>query len=1476
MKHRTLKILRLGLVAALAISPLTKSSAQTNIPSARLAIVSESSSVLSAADLLAVELSAKPQLQLLERAQIEKVYREQGLSAGNKDALKLGQLLGADGLLLLTPVTEGTNQFVQVRLVAVKPSVVIASVRSVWPVQDMNAWSHWLANHFDPLFPKISVLVRDAIPISVVNLRSATRSAGSQETERQLTSLVTERLTRVRELFVLERRRLDLSAAEKELQGMGESSFWNGSYLLEGTIDRDGYSKETVTLDARLIPPQNGRGIEISIKGPRENLVEVIERLAAQILVAVKKSGNAAAWQPDAEAANYLEEAKWALRWGMIPEAQAAADAAWALGKRDLACALTRGSSHVNGVIKNLIPYRFTTTTIAPGVDANGLVVTSSIPNESHIQMSIKETLEESSWGGFYKRVPKSKFTTSIEYHLLTGLPSPENIERAKRTLELYLDFSRTSPEGQPQVLTRGKGWNDWHNSEWYSLGIESLVAASEVLQNFYFVPHPDTSVASSLAELRLLTRTVATMISESPTVRDGYFVGGRIATHDELAHTMTNPNIFTCMAEWGCFWQERPEDAVALYRKLMESPVFCYIHKTFWNRNAIQPRLVAWSENDRKRLPLLWESFFQELNGSTDPILQMEAKGLARADAMDEASVKRAEQEWWDVVRTNRAALVGNNVELFYLGWNFISNSETEAMSREYWDKTIPAEKVTAAFEEQKSFLRENRPYEFQKFAEVFREKSYTKKQAQELLPLIASYKSNLLVQADLASSPQKHRLQSNVRFVEISLGRTVDRILNPPLVSSTPSTVVSVVTTQAQALPAKRMELSAESSVPVTNIVPVKKFLEIPLEGLDKDTITAITITSHHLVGDKLLLDVQLSRVIRSFDADEKLRTIRHTTAPAIAILDIKTERWQVIECDEVDFAARNPFYHHTTLWCGSVFTSQGGKIARYDTATKKWTTLDLPGVGNCGLFVVGDRLFATTRELIVEIQDQGKSMQILASKRRQPPVSILDSVNFVGTGFVLGTPALFGDDSGDLRVITANKIFSWQGSDWQEIAAAPPVARPPWIANDHVLFFGDGWNTAAGIWRFPTVGTNTECLLGAGRSVNRQPNRLTTPSSANPIWETPSGVQLAQLPAATRGNDLYLLVDHAKSENIVNEREHVITGIRILPQNGYHAALLCFTRNHAMPQKVFLKFDEISGVLPVSGNPNGSGRMPSDPPEGWLCFAAGQLVLGRELSGLSTVSAQFGEAPKAGVWVISLEQVDAAIEHQRQRQVIQTEKLTAERRQKAQHFLDQFDRDRDGLISGEEKVSAFADENFVASQLDQIDTNQNCFLDPGELKFFDANKNGALDSNELTGIRHAQQLLAVKLLRRDDSSGDGILDRRECDGLLGLAIDFSGRPRLVGWIPDYNRDNLVDVEEVQTYCEQQTVNGLQIRFMPGRSSMPPQFTPSGGGATDSNQRFKALVEEFWRYGGTNPVAQPPRQGLVPQKIAPSATTQ
>src|SRR5690242_1043750 len=302
----TIKTFCILLIACLMVS---MASGQTN-KIARLAIISESSEVRTAADVLTAELSNHKGLQLVERDQVTKVYREQALSAGNHDYLKLGRMLGADGLLLLGTSKEVANNFLNVRLIAVKPGAVLAMEQFPYP-KNLSEWASQYAGRIIPLLPKLTILARDAIPISVVNLRSALQFEASKETEWQLKYLAIQRLSREPRLFVLEREKMQLLDAEKDLK-LDDSAFWNGSYLLEGTIDQNGYSQKTITVNARLIPPHGGKPLPIAVEGSRTNLTEVINRLAGKINAALNVSPSSKEWSAADEARQFFDEAKWA------------------------------------------------------------------------------------------------------------------------------------------------------------------------------------------------------------------------------------------------------------------------------------------------------------------------------------------------------------------------------------------------------------------------------------------------------------------------------------------------------------------------------------------------------------------------------------------------------------------------------------------------------------------------------------------------------------------------------------------------------------------------------------------------------------------------------------------------------------------------------------------------------------------------------------------------------------------------------------------------------------------------------------------------------------------------------------------------------------------------------------------------------------------------------------------------------------
>jgi hypothetical protein len=310
----------------------------------RVAVVNEEATAAAAADLFTAQLSKTPGIVVLERRELGKIMAEQRLTTENQSVLSIGKIIGADGVFLFHFTREGTNETMGVRLAATGPGVIAGMVSTRWPPADAAGWAAGLARRFEPELSKLAVVPGQAIPLSVLNLRSALRTAESDETERELTALLLMRLSREPKIFLLERRDMQHLVTEHEFTP-DESKFWTGRYLLEGTLDQTNFNQETITLNARLSSP-DGSATNFVVSAPRRDLMALVESSIRPLLTALKQTSTSPGWVAKGEADRYSQEAQWALRWGQLREAQQASESAWALGNRTRILALTRLRSY--------------------------------------------------------------------------------------------------------------------------------------------------------------------------------------------------------------------------------------------------------------------------------------------------------------------------------------------------------------------------------------------------------------------------------------------------------------------------------------------------------------------------------------------------------------------------------------------------------------------------------------------------------------------------------------------------------------------------------------------------------------------------------------------------------------------------------------------------------------------------------------------------------------------------------------------------------------------------------------------------------------------------------------------------------------------------------------------------------------------------------------------------------------------------
>jgi hypothetical protein len=291
---------------------------------------------------------------------------------------------------------QATN--LMARLIAVKPGVVLTDDSFSWPIKDVVSWAGSVAESLNVFVPKLALTLKDAVPISIVNLRSAISSEAGKETERELKLLTVQRLSQEPQLFVLEREQMESLSGEKELK-FDESPFWDGSYLFDGVVDRDRFSQDTVTINARLTPPKGGTPLEFVVTGSRTNLAVVVGELAAKLMAPLKIQPRAPEWKAEEEAGKFYAEGEWALRWGVYREAETAADSAWALGKTDLDGALLQVNSYLAELSARVGKYQPAESFIGPTFDVNNQP-TGPAASDDAVASEIKENLAEHPFGG--------------------------------------------------------------------------------------------------------------------------------------------------------------------------------------------------------------------------------------------------------------------------------------------------------------------------------------------------------------------------------------------------------------------------------------------------------------------------------------------------------------------------------------------------------------------------------------------------------------------------------------------------------------------------------------------------------------------------------------------------------------------------------------------------------------------------------------------------------------------------------------------------------------------------------------------------------------------------------------------------------------------------------------------------------------------------------------------------------------------
>jgi hypothetical protein len=353
--------------------------------------------------------------------------------------------------------------------------------------------------------------------------------------------------------------------------------------------------------------------------------------------------------------------------------------------------------------------------------------------------------------------------------------------------------------------------------------------------------------------------------------------------------------------------------------------------------------------------------------------------------------------------------------------------------------------------------------------------------------------------------------------------------------------------------------------------------------------------------------------------------------------------------------------PYAHNSVLWRGELYSSNDGKVQKFDWKENVWHTNALPVSGNYQLYNLNGRLYVADLNSIQQITEDGRGTRLLGSIQRRPAITSLDS-----HGGLLNL-VLFTDAHSNLCAAVHNKVYRWDGADWRELGGVLTSYQPSVFA-DGVLFMTDNWNIRpARISCFDTRSDSIEtCLLPSAPPTRTYPLRAANSEEPpGPLWKIPAELRLPNLSAAYWESDLFLMTDHSEKQEIVAEERgirkdgslevsHVIAGEKFLPQDGCNSALYCFSRGRTPAGKVLLKFDNPDGCPPMAGSGSDSRPLITGVglTKGWMLFTPKFLFCGREALGDGPGNSE-PAGFKPGVWVVPMDSIMPEIALLKQRQ-------------------------------------------------------------------------------------------------------------------------------------------------------------------------------------------------------------------------------
>jgi ankyrin repeat protein len=274
--------------------------------------------------LLTVEWSARDNIQVLERDEIDSLLREHRLTRSGvlsgQSLNEFSNILGADFLLLINKVEFGNKDAVcEFRLINARRGILLDSKLYQLKESSIESFCRDYVKRAAVQVDKFGADAKNLKFLSVVNARSDFGSLAGLQLERQAHRLLEYELSQRPDILLMERRDLDRLVQENQLSGEADDSFQAASGFIDARLalnsQRDGV--ESIHLRLNL---KSGESLASSVALKEKDFSEAL-KIAIDELLDVGDSESVAASDTLNKDFEYLfRESVWLFDVGLHEE----------------------------------------------------------------------------------------------------------------------------------------------------------------------------------------------------------------------------------------------------------------------------------------------------------------------------------------------------------------------------------------------------------------------------------------------------------------------------------------------------------------------------------------------------------------------------------------------------------------------------------------------------------------------------------------------------------------------------------------------------------------------------------------------------------------------------------------------------------------------------------------------------------------------------------------------------------------------------------------------------------------------------------------------------------------------------------------------------------------------------------------------------------------------------------------------------